>query len=484
MASENDISFIKAIGDFSVIVDDCVNDGTEPKPEIATVGEGINVIDSIRLFLLKNHIPVVCYRTVPSDPSVFSGASLSIIDWDMTSITAARAVVEESVKDMIEEHVKRFFSPVLIVTSESLDVIKSALEEEDWYPKNTKRIILKKKDDFKIDGFFSDKRFVAFLQDTFSRFPSLKVLSEWHQAMLDGGNELFTEMSELSPSWAKTLFDNFADGENDVGLALESKRRHFGSFLCTNLLGRVDFTFKSLESEEELPVDTTLGKVGETPNYLLERIVEHSRLVLLGDENNGVSAKPHAGDLFVFNKNESLLKDYVDLDQLLENEDYCLLNIRAQCDFARKKKDVYPKLYCLLGTFSNTLKKSGGAKYPIIVKNDRIIDSDNKSHLFSEITGYQESELKQLERVLNEEDPTRCGGDYSEKPSEAIVSCVLGHNSVSFQFHSLFVIPFEAIKSLRKATLLDPYLSRVQQKFSLYMVRVGVPNTPLNDLYK
>jgi len=109
------------------------------------------------------------------------------------------------------------------------------------------------------------------------------------------------------------------------------------------------------------------------------------------------------------------------------------LNIRAQCDLIRSSN---PELYCLKG---KVLK----------------------------------------EETINIKDGIRFhNGQFIEKINHAIVGFIDNGKFIEFKFHDLKIKKWNNIREIRIGRLLSPNINRIQQKYSLYMQRQGLPRLP------
>lgn len=112
------------------------------------------------------------------------------------------------------------------------------------------------------------------------------------------------------------------------------------------------------------------------------------------------------------------------------------LNIRAQCDLLRTKNANDVELYCLKG---------------------RIIDekSINTQGGFSVIEG-----------------------QFTEKINHSVVPFLDGGLIIEFLFRDIKPKLWKDLKDKRVGRLLPPYINRIQQRYSLYMQRQGLPRIP------
>ncbi len=112
------------------------------------------------------------------------------------------------------------------------------------------------------------------------------------------------------------------------------------------------------------------------------------------------------------------------------------LNIRAQCDLLRSSSPDKIELYCLKG---------------------RVID---------EKTINKKSGIPFME------------GQFIEKVNHAIIGCIDDGIIIEFLFRDLKVKKWKDLKSTRIGRLLPPYITRIQQRYALYLQRQGLPRTP------
>lgn len=113
-----------------------------------------------------------------------------------------------------------------------------------------------------------------------------------------------------------------------------------------------------------------------------------------------------------------------------------LLNIRAQCDLLRSSKVNEVELYCLKGRIvdENKINKDGG--------------------------------LSVVE------------GQFVEKICNSVVPFLDGGNIIEFLFRDIYPYKWKDLKGKRVGRLLPPYINRIQQRYSLYMQRQGLPRIP------
>jgi hypothetical protein len=142
-------------------------------------------------------------------------------------------------------------------------------------------------------------------------------------------------------------------------------------------------------------------------------------------------------------KNENLDPDSINSGDLFfgkiteTGDDFYWLNIRADCDLVARNSTDRDKieLYCLKG---------------------RVVDKSQ----------------------VNKNGISFKDGQFIEKINHAIINSLDGNVIVEFLFRDLKIIKWQQFKNLRKGRLLQPYLSRIQQRYALYLHRHGLPRIP------
>lgn len=127
------------------------------------------------------------------------------------------------------------------------------------------------------------------------------------------------------------------------------------------------------------------------------------------------------GDIFLVHKDDG-------------NDEYWL-NIRAQCDLVRHKEGN-PELYLIKGS--------------VLIQNDN-------------------GKIKDVS--FNK-------GEYIEKANQSIVPFIDGGKILEFLYRDLTIMKWNDIKDKRVGRLLPPYITKIQQKYALYMQRQGLPKIP------
>ena len=69
-------------------------------------------------------------------------------------------------------------------------------------------------------------------------------------------------------------------------------------------------------------------------------------------------------------------------------------------------------------------------------------------------------------------------GHFSERVDESIVFAAFESKSIRFKFNTLRIEKFSQLKDQRIGRLLHPYLTRIQQRYALFLQRQGLPRIP------
>ena len=157
----------------------------------------------------------------------------------------------------------------------------------------------------------------------------------------------------------------------------------------------------------------------------IRKVLEAERFI----KNVSLPDKPCTGDLF---------ECEVDVKGLKEKRYY--LNIRPECDIAiRPDGTSNPELYCLKGC----------------ILDERKINSDDEDNKVS---------FK--------------NGNFIEKLNNIYISFINNGKIIEFFFKDLKIKKWNAIKNKRIGRLLPPYITKVQQRYSFYIQRQGLPAIP------
>ena len=147
-----------------------------------------------------------------------------------------------------------------------------------------------------------------------------------------------------------------------------------------------------------------------------------------------------------FIKNENLNENEVHTGDIFKEENETgnfkyLINVRPQCDITRNSN---PELYCLEGKIIDETK----------------INKEDIEDPYS---------FKQ--------------GHFYEKINNVFVIGIDEGKIIEFKFRNIKIKKYNSIKSIRIGRLLPPYITRIQQKYTLYLQREGVPRIPKEAIF-
>ncbi|EKO35730.1 hypothetical protein [Leptospira santarosai] len=69
-------------------------------------------------------------------------------------------------------------------------------------------------------------------------------------------------------------------------------------------------------------------------------------------------------------------------------------------------------------------------------------------------------------------------GHFSELDSQFIAYPIYENKGIDFRFKRLYQMEWKVIKEKRLGRLLPPYINKLQQKYSSYLQRQGLPRLP------
>jgi len=189
-----------------------------------------------------------------------------------------------------------------------------------------------------------------------------------------------------------------------------------GNFIYKNLSARAEqITFDDNILDIE---DNNINKQD------IRKVLETERYI----KNNALPDKPCTGDLFEY---ECVING--------SKEKRYYLNIRPECDIAiRSGGTSNPELYCLKGH---------------VIKEERINSKEEDEIIFEK-------------------------GNFIEKSNNTYIPFIVDGKIIEFFFCEIKLKKWNSIKSTRIGRLLPPYITKVQQRYSFYLQRQGLPAIP------
>ncbi len=425
----------KLFNGIAIIVDNEIEDKT-------------SAIYKIKELIEAKNIPVAVFSEVPQLDVIpaFASASFIILDWDYTNNgrleveegeriaipEALAANEEERLIAFIKKLLNDVFVPVFIFTAKQPTVVINSLKEAElWDDEKANRIFVKQKTDVA-----SEEDLFTAISEWVKKMPSVYVLKEWDQVLCKARNAMFNEFYTYSPNWAQIIWDMLKEDSIE-------NQQEFGDFVTRTLLNRIQgysFDESSIQSDT-LPNTDELRKVVEGERYLSYT------------EQPG---QAYTGDLF---KDGS--KYY--------------LNIRAQCSLAR---DEAPLLYCIRG---EKLKSKDIISEDIHLTTEKELVFSAKKHFSLDQMCEICQDVGKLEEFNRNFSKHRNSiffrkGTILERDDKVIIGCVAGEQAIQFKM-DLEILKFSEWKEKRIGRVLAPYITKIQQKCAVNMVREGI--TPL-----
>ncbi len=413
-----------------------------------------SIIYKIKTNLIKSNIPVACFEEIPNKSIIesFGNASFIILDWNYfdedvsgESLLGLSELQKESQREVIEfikGIMEKLFVPIFIFSGVDIDEAKDPLIDEGLYDdEEPSRIFIKSKTDIE-----SEDELFKNIEDWVKRMPSVYALKELENNLRTTKNKMFVEWYKYSPQWITVIWKMLKEDSSEA-------QEEFGEFIIRNLANRT----KQFEFDEELfEVD------GQVNNDELAKIMEYERYIEYSDVQ---PEQAYTGDLFKKNS-----KYY--------------LNVRAQCDLARRSENV--ELYLIEG---KVLESSDIITEDIRVTSEGELKFPDKAYKLEELDAIskraKQEEGDAVSQLLTINDKfTKYknqvffgNGEIRERKPEVIIACVDGGKIIKFRL-DIKIKKFKDVKSNRIGRILPPYITRIQQKCSQYIIREGTMPLP------
>ena len=399
----------------AVLIDDEIND---PKANISKISEQIS----------SENIPIIKYSDIP-DLSVvvnFKNLSFVLLDWrlikpDISAEDFSQGVTIPSILE--DENISRNIAFIRNLLDNCYCPIFIFSNEE----KSRISDILISNSIYSNDGhcniFIESKASLQVqgsLQSAIEKWvknnPTIYVLKEWEREYQKCKTQLFLDFQKMSHIWPQVMWKCF---EKDGG----NKSSDLGELISQNIHTRM----KPFEFSEEI---LKMKDSAEKLNKELQKVLEGASFLKELREDD---ISP--GDVF---RNKSIDKEGHDVYTYQ-------INIRAQCDTIRAGNMDHIMLYCIKGQVIDT---------SAICKEDTKVESGGRK----------------IYRINN--------GQFTEQINNAIIPFIDDGKTVEFKFNDLCIKPWKDLKAKRIGRLLPPYITRIQQRYALYLQRQGLPRIP------
>ncbi len=394
-----------------------------------------DLILKIRDKLKKNHISILEYEDIPDDSEIcnFKNISFILLDWELferldpvetdTAFYTGRSEAENDKRiiKFLKKIKKNSFVPIFIFSNESSDTIITKLIGKGLYNnKSNNYIFVKRKRELfsKNEAFLFFSEMKRWLKET----PSMYVLKEWEHSLNNAKRDLFWSFYEINHNWPSVLQKTFTDDGSDVNYELSS-------FIYKNISARTEQT--NFDKDILKKEDDNIGKED------IRKVLEAERFI----KKDSLPDIPFTGDIFEYE---------VDINGIKEKRYF--LNIRPECDIAiRPDGTSNPELYCLKGRILDEVCINSGKDDEISFKKGNFIEKSNNTYIPFIDDGkiieffFCEIKIKKWKEKLK---------DIKGKEIDKM------------------------FKETRIGRLLPPYITKVQQRYSFYLQRQGLPAIP------
>ncbi len=381
-------------------------------------------------------IPLIKYEYLPNDENIenFQNISFVLLDWQLFESPEPGIPFDENIHinqiiDFLKNLNGKFFLPVFIFSKENSDTIIRKLSENELYEEGRNNyIFVKPKDELISDD--GNKIFTK-IESWLKQTPSIYVLKEWENALNQAKNRLFWDFYNINHKWPSVLQKTFTDDGSDVNYEL-------GNFIFKNIMART----------EPIKFDEDILKIedNELKKDELRRVLEAERFI----QNNSLPPEyPAIGDLFE-------LFQYEIQNGSSKEKKKLFLNIRPDCDIIRDKDNI----------------KKGG-------KSIRHNEANYNPFLYC------------LEcEILKDKDVTIEKGSIIERKNSSVIPFVYDNKILKINFDKLFMFEWKQqlftkekreqreFNKTRIGRILPPYITAIQQKYSFYLQRQGLPAIP------
>lgn len=423
------------------------------------IEEKETLIYKIKTTIINSNIPVVTYKDIPPVETVESlkNASFIILDWNffddpfgevgeelvkLSGATELKNQKQEEIIEFIKLLLDELFVPIFVFSGVDINEVEDALCEKRVYNKGkTNRIFVKSKTDVE-----SEEQLFQCIEEWLKKMPSIYAMKEWESVFQTTKNRMFREWHEYAPQWVSVIWQMLAADSSEV-------QDEFGEFLTRNIVNRIQM----FHFEESL-----FALEGKSEVKELKKVIERERYIEYPDN---VPEQAYTGDLF-------------------RDGDTYYLNIRAQCDLARKDDRV-----CLYLIKGKELDANDIVTKDIHFVSEGILRFPNRSYTLGNIQEMckmvkcNQEEFEKEFQELNEQfkmyrnQAFFNNGEILEKKPEVILACVDNGKILKFRI-DLTMKRFKELKDKRIGRVLPPYITRIQQKCSQYIVREGTMPIP------
>lgn len=389
--------------------------------------------------LLENeNIPLLKYNDIPDEniTSNFNNLSFILLDWELTpsisvstegsiSGTTETTILKPQIDTLGKKNVEFIkkiktvtFAPIFIFSHLDPGGIIEKLVDAGLYERDKSNyIFIKNKNELiKDDKLFQE------IGEWLRQTPSIYVLKEWEKSLNEAKTKLFWDFYGINHKWPSVLQKTFTDDGSDVNYEL-------GNFIFKNIMARTE----PIKFDEEI---LKLGDIDLTKDEI-RKVLEAERFL----KQDSLPDLPFTGDLFKVYKYELS-------EEAISEKELYYLNIRPDCDIVRNSN---PELYCLECEIIDETKINS-------TKSDQIV--------FDKGTF--------IEKTVNAYLPFADNGKIFRINFKVLK--ILKWNQELFPKQKSGIK--RNFKQTRIGRILPPYITAIQQKYSFYLQRQGLPAIP------
>jgi hypothetical protein len=379
-----------------------------------------DLILKIRDQLKEKHISILEYQDLPNNSEIcnFKNISFILLDWELFDRPEPGMPMDETpfINNNIKflKEINKFGFTPVFIFSNQSPNSIIRKLSEEGIYNEGSNSYIFIKQKQDLFSDVDDNLLFVEIENWLKETPSMYVLKKWEYSLNEAKRKLFWDFYEINPNWPSVLQKTFTDDGSDVNYEL-------GNFIYKNLSARAEqiiFDDNILNQEDDNIDKQDIRKVLEAERFI---------------KNGALPDKPCTGDLFEYDFDDNGLK-----------EKRYYLNIRPECDIVRPKN---PELYCL---------------------ECRIISDESINS----------------EKLFNK-------GSFTEKVNNAYIPFINNGEIIKICFRNMKIFKWKEklkdkndketgkmFKETRIGKLLPPYITKVQQRYSFYLQRQGLPAIP------
>lgn len=425
----------------AVIIDDKVN---TPDSDAAKLKE----------YIMNNGIPLAFINEIPIPQNQISfikriyDASFIILDWIFTPLSEQNKLDgvamsqdhsttnEQDTIDFLKKLLDNTYCPIFIVSNENKDSIEASLcacldiKGGCHHP----RIFIHNWGELSVNNLFQK------IDEWVSGSPIIQTLKVWEESARKAKLSMFSNLESKNINWPTILFKTFKADNTNESIELTQTL----SILFENRM-YCDFSFLD-NCIDQPPASSDSGDAENMSNSSkseIRSVLEGTRFIPCDNLN-----APYApGDLFESREENGCI--------------FYWLNIRAQCSLLHITD---PELYCVRGTVFDEKDIVLGKTQ----NNKHMVKQDSKEEM---ISSREDDKVYFFQGQL-----------HNNRDDAVYMPFVYGGKIIEFDLKTIKIKKTDAQfrrKHKRIGRILPPFITRIQQIVSSFIVREGLPAIPI-----